>query len=51
LLRFFSLYFEDIEKLRLYLGVVSERGRESTEEYIFLFKVPPLPLYPPLFVL
>jgi hypothetical protein len=39
LLRFFSLYFEDLEKLRLYLGVISDRAKESTEEYIFLFKV------------
>mmetsp|Transcript_16819 Transcript_16819/g.25283 ORF Transcript_16819/g.25283 Transcript_16819/m.25283 type:complete len:1239 (+) Transcript_16819:216-3932(+) len=39
LLRFFSLYFDNIDILRSYLGITSERAKEETEEYIYLFKV------------
>jgi hypothetical protein len=39
LLRFLSIYFDDIDKLRAYLGITSDRAKEATEEYIYLFKV------------
>ena len=39
LLRYLSLYFEDIDILRAYLGITSDRAKEAVEEYIYLFKV------------